>query len=35
MDWISGMQKAIDYIEENLTEELDYGEIAKRSFSSE
>ena len=35
MDWISGIQKAIDYIEENLTEELDYGEIAKRSFSSE
>jgi len=34
MDWITGIQNALDYIEENITEELDYEEIAKRSFSS-
>ncbi len=34
MDWITGMQKAIDYIEEHITEKLDYEEIAKQSFSS-
>ena len=34
MDWITGMQKAIDYIEENLTEEIDYGKVAAESFSS-
>ena len=34
MDWITGIQEAINYIEDNITEELDYGEIAKRSFSS-
>lgn len=34
MDWITGMQKAIDYIEEHITDKLDYEEIAKISFSS-
>lgn len=34
MDWITGIQNAINYIEDNLTEELDYEEIAKKSFSS-
>ena len=34
MDWITGMQKAIDYIEENLTEEIDYEKVAAKSFSS-
>lgn len=34
MNWAAGIQKAIDYIEEHITEELDYGEIARRSFSS-
>ena len=34
MDWITGMQKAIDYIEENLTEEIDYERVAAESFSS-
>ena len=34
MDWITGMQKAIDYIESNLTEEIDYGKVAAESFSS-
>ncbi len=34
MDWIEGMQNAINYIEEHLTEELDYGEIANQAYSS-
>jgi AraC family transcriptional regulator len=34
MDWISGIQNAVRYIENNLTEELDYDEIAKRAFVS-
>ena len=34
MDWITGMQKAIDYIEANLTEEIDYEKVAAHSFSS-
>ena len=34
MNWINGMQKAIDYIEEHLTEEIDYAEVAAQSFSS-
>ncbi|MCD7739063.1 MAG: AraC family transcriptional regulator [Lachnospiraceae bacterium] len=34
MDWITGMQSAIDYIENHITEELDYDSIAARGFSS-
>ena len=34
MDWIIGLQKAIDYIEENLTETIDYESVAAQSFSS-
>ena len=34
MDWITGLQKAIDYIEDHITEELDFAEIANQSFSS-
>ena len=34
MDWITGIQNAINYIENNITEELDYEAIAKESFSS-
>lgn len=34
MDWITGIQKAIDYIEDNIEENLDYTEIAKRAYSS-
>lgn len=34
MDWIIGIQKSIDYIEEHITEELDYDIIAAQSFSS-
>ena len=34
MEWITGIQNAINYIEDHLTEELDYETIAKESFSS-
>lgn len=34
MDWITGLQNAIDYIEDNLTDEFDYTEIANRAYSS-
>ena len=34
MDWISGIQKAIDFIEANLTEEIDYEDVAAQAFSS-
>ena len=34
MDWITGMQRAIDYIEDHLTEEIDYDVVARESFSS-
>ena len=34
MDWIIGMQNAIDYIENNLTETIDYEIVAAQSFSS-
>ncbi len=34
MDWLSGMQQALNYIEEHITEELDYGEIAAQAYSS-
>ena len=34
MDWITGIQNAINYIEAHITDELDYESIAKESFSS-
>lgn len=34
MDWITGIQKAIDYVEEHLTENIDYEETARRAYSS-
>ena len=34
MDWITGIQRAIDYIEAHLTDDLDYEAIARESFSS-
>ncbi len=34
MDWITGIQKAIDYVEEHLTEPIEYEEAAKRACSS-
>ena len=34
MDWIIGIQQAIDYIEDNITEVIDYEEVAKQCYSS-
>ena len=34
MNWIEGIQRAIDYIESNLTEDIDFESIAAESFSS-
>lgn len=34
MDWITGIQNAINYIEDHLTEEIDYDRAARESFSS-
>lgn len=34
MEWITGIQKAVDYIEDHLAEQIDYEAVAKESFSS-
>ncbi|MBR3754825.1 MAG: AraC family transcriptional regulator [Clostridia bacterium] len=34
MDWIIGIQRAVDYIEDNLTETINYDEVAKKCYSS-
>ena len=34
MDWITGIQNAINYIEDHLTEPIDYDRVARESFSS-
>ncbi|MCD2491740.1 AraC family transcriptional regulator [Lacrimispora sp. NSJ-141] len=34
MDWISGVQRAIDYVEDHIREPIDYEEVAKRAYSS-
>lgn len=34
MDWITGIQNAVNYIEDHITEELDYETVARESFSS-
>ena len=34
MDWIQGIQKAINYIEENITEKINYEKVAKCAYSS-
>lgn len=34
MDWISGIQNAINYIEEHLTEDIDYEEVAREAACS-
>ena len=33
MDWVTGIQNAVDYIEAHITDELDYGEAAKQAES--
>lgn len=34
MDWIQRLQNAIDYIEENITEKINYEHVAKCAYSS-
>ena len=34
MEWITGLQKAIEYIEAHLSDEIDYDTLASQSFSS-
>lgn len=34
MNWIQGIQKAIDYVEANITDEIDFEAVAKQAFSS-
>ncbi len=34
MNWIQGVQQAIDYIEANITGEIDFEEVAQRAYSS-
>lgn len=34
MDWITGIQQAVDYIEAHITEDIDYEQVARESFSS-
>lgn len=34
MDWISGLQRAIDYVEEHITEEIDYEQAARCAYAS-
>lgn len=34
MNWIQGIRRAIDYVEANITEEIDFEEAAKQAYSS-
>ena len=34
MDWITGIQRALDYTEAHLTEAIDYEQAAKQACSS-
>ena len=34
MEWITGIQNAINYIEDHITEPIDYEELGRVSFSS-
>ena len=34
MDWIQGIQSAIDYVEANITEQIDFEEVARKALSS-
>lgn len=34
MDWISGLQCALDYVEEHITEHIDFEAVAKAAYSS-
>ena len=34
MNWIQGIQQAIDYVEANITEDIDFAEVAKQAYAS-
>ena len=34
MNWTEGIQRALDYLEEHITEDIDYAELARLSYSS-
>lgn len=34
MDWITGIQRAVDYVEAHIAEPIDYEEAAKQAYSS-
>lgn len=34
MDWIAGLQRAVDYVEAHITEPIDYAQAAKCAYSS-
>lgn len=34
MDWITGIQRAVDYVEAHITEPMDYEAVAKQAYSS-
>ena len=34
MTWIQGIQRAIDYVESNITEQIDFEEAARQAYSS-
>ena len=34
MNWIQGIQRAIDYVEANITEDIDFEEAARQAYSS-
>ncbi len=34
MDWITGIQRALNYVEAHMTEPIDYEEVAKQAYSS-
>ena len=34
MDWITGIQNAVDYVESHLTDTIDYEKVAAQSYSS-
>ena len=34
MDWMTGLQQAIDYVEAHLTDDIDYAAAAKEAVSS-
>lgn len=34
MNWVQGIQRAIDYVEANITEEIDFEKAAKQAYAS-